>query len=46
MNLVSDRDGFIWKGHDQLKVKTNLLEDSLTTDDGVQVILYYSFVHI
>jgi hypothetical protein len=33
MNLVSDRDGFVWKGHDQLKVKPNLT----TGPDGVQV---------
>lgn len=38
MNLVSDRDGFIWKGHDQLKVKSNLLEDNLLPiEDGIQV---------
>lgn len=38
MNLVSDRDGFIWKGHDQLKVKLHLLEDdTLPIEDGIQV---------
>lgn len=38
MNLVSDRDGFVWKGHDQLKVKNQLLkEDSLPIEDGLQI---------
>lgn len=38
MDLVSDRDGFIWKGHDQLKVKNQLLkDDSLPVEDGLQV---------
>lgn len=38
MNLVSDRDGFIWKGHDQLNVKSQLLkEDALPVADGLQV---------
>ncbi|XP_030384234.1 protein lethal(2) giant larvae isoform X2 [Scaptodrosophila lebanonensis] len=27
MNLVSDRDGFVWKGHDQLNVRAQLLEE-------------------
>lgn len=38
MNLVSDRDGFIWKGHDQLNVKSQLLTSkSLPIEDGLQV---------
>lgn len=38
MNLVSDRDGFIWKGHDKLNVKPQLLNDTaLPVDDGLQV---------
>lgn len=38
MNLVSDRDGFIWKGHDQLNVKNQLLkEETLPITDGLQV---------
>lgn len=38
MDLVSDRDGFIWKGHDQLKVKNQLLKDeTLPIEDGLQV---------
>lgn len=38
MNLVSDRDSFIWKGHDKLKVKEQLLNDSsLPIEDGLQV---------
>lgn len=38
MNLVSDRDGFIWKGHDQLKVKPHLLNEPTTPiEDGLQV---------
>lgn len=38
MNLVSDRDGFIWKGHDQLKVKPHLLNETTSTiEDGLQV---------
>lgn len=28
MNLVSDRDGFVWKGHDQLKIRPHLLEEN------------------
>uniref|UniRef100_A0A2M3Z2P4 Lethal(2) giant larvae protein n=1 Tax=Anopheles braziliensis TaxID=58242 RepID=A0A2M3Z2P4_9DIPT len=36
MNLVSDRDGFVWKGHDQLKVKRSLLEENETILEGVQ----------
>lgn len=37
MNLVSDRDGFVWKGHDQLKVKAQLLEKSEPLTEGVEV---------
>lgn len=38
MSLVSDRDGFIWKGHEKLKVKEQLLlADSLPIEDGLQV---------
>ncbi|XP_055375721.1 lethal(2) giant larvae protein isoform X2 [Condylostylus longicornis] len=28
MNLVSDRDGFIWKGHEQLKVRSHLYDEN------------------
>nr|XP_040222509.2 lethal(2) giant larvae protein [Anopheles coluzzii]XP_040222510.2 lethal(2) giant larvae protein [Anopheles coluzzii]XP_040222511.2 lethal(2) giant larvae protein [Anopheles coluzzii]XP_049463038.1 lethal(2) giant larvae protein [Anopheles coluzzii]XP_049463040.1 lethal(2) giant larvae protein [Anopheles coluzzii] len=35
MNLVSDRDGFVWKGHDQLKVKRQLLEENSPIIEGV-----------
>lgn len=35
MNLVSDRDGFVWKGHDQLKVKRQLLEENAPFMEGV-----------
>lgn len=38
MNLVSDRDGFVWKGHDQLKVKNILIkDDKLPVADGIEV---------
>ncbi|XP_022222435.1 lethal(2) giant larvae protein [Drosophila obscura] len=39
MNLVSDRDGFVWKGHDQLNVRPNLLEDNAVplTENGVNI---------
>lgn len=38
MNLVSDRDGFIWKGHDQLNVKNHYSsEKTLPIEDGLQV---------
>lgn len=37
MNLVCDRDGFVWKGHDQLKVRSHHLEDGYTTEEGVHV---------
>ncbi|XP_053671237.1 lethal(2) giant larvae protein isoform X1 [Anopheles nili] len=35
MNLVSDRDGFVWKGHDQLKVKRQLLDENVPIIEGV-----------
>lgn len=39
MNLVSDRDGFVWKGHDQLTVKNSLLDEEIPPiSDGVQVV--------
>lgn len=38
MNLVSDRDGFIWKGHDQLKVKTNLLQEYTQIQNGIELV--------
>lgn len=38
MNLVSDRDGFIWKGHDQLKVRTNLLQEYTKVQNGLEVL--------
>lgn len=39
MNLVSDRDGFVWKGHDQLNVRPNLVEETADPvgDAGVQI---------
>lgn len=39
MNLVSDRDGFVWKGHDQLNVRANLLEDNAAplAENGVNI---------
>ncbi|KAH8237824.1 hypothetical protein KR032_002653 [Drosophila birchii] len=39
MNLVSDRDGFVWKGHDQLNVRPNLLEKTASplTENGVNI---------
>nr|prf lethal(2)giant larvae gene [Drosophila melanogaster] len=39
MNLVSDRDGFVWKGHDQLNVRSNLLDGEAipTTERGVNI---------
>lgn len=39
MNLVSDRDGFIWKGHDKLNVKPHYINDTSppTIEDGIQV---------
>jgi lethal(2) giant larvae protein len=42
MNLVSDRDGFVWKGHDQLKVKQNIPAGT----DGVQVSVNGGFVRM
>lgn len=39
MNLVGDRDGFVWKGHDQLKVVSELLDEEMPPiEDGVQII--------
>ncbi|XP_067622732.1 lethal(2) giant larvae protein isoform X3 [Eurosta solidaginis] len=39
MNLVGDRDGFVWKGHDQLTVRANLLEQDAEPvgEDGVEI---------
>lgn len=39
MNLVSDRDGFVWKGHDKLNVMEQLLEADATPigGEGVQI---------
>ncbi|KAH8279621.1 hypothetical protein KR018_008349 [Drosophila ironensis] len=39
MNLVSDRDGFVWKGHDQLNVRPNLLESDAAplSENGVNI---------
>ncbi|KAL7742468.1 hypothetical protein ACLKA6_019096 [Drosophila palustris] len=39
MNLVSDRDGFVWKGHDQLNVRANLLEEHAApiNENGVNI---------
>ncbi|XP_023165771.2 protein lethal(2) giant larvae isoform X1 [Drosophila hydei] len=39
MNLVSDRDGFVWKGHDQLNVRPNLLaeESGPISESGVSI---------
>lgn len=38
MNLVSDRDGFVWKGHDQLKVRPHYLnESSPLIENGLHV---------
>ncbi|XP_017110995.1 lethal(2) giant larvae protein isoform X1 [Drosophila elegans] len=39
MNLVSDRDGFVWKGHDQLNVRAKLLESDASpiTVNGVNI---------
>ncbi|XP_075153995.1 LLGL domain-containing protein l(2)gl isoform X2 [Haematobia irritans] len=39
MNLVSDRDGFVWKGHDQLNVRENLLDANADPvgDEGVHI---------
>ena len=39
MNLVSDRDGFVWKGHDQLNVRSNLLDADAEPvgDEGVHI---------
>lgn len=39
MNLVSDRDGFVWRGHDQLNVRDNLLDANADPvgDEGVHI---------
>uniref|UniRef100_A0A6P4F242 Lethal(2) giant larvae protein n=2 Tax=Drosophila rhopaloa TaxID=1041015 RepID=A0A6P4F242_DRORH len=39
MNLVSDRDGFVWKGHDQLNVRAKLLasEAKPIDENGVNI---------
>jgi len=44
MNIVRDRDGFVWKGHDQLKlaetkakVKKQLLQKGATVEALVQL---------
>lgn len=37
MDLVSEHLGFIWKGHDPLKVKQQLLEKSQPLTEGVEV---------
>ncbi|XP_017859889.1 PREDICTED: protein lethal(2) giant larvae [Drosophila arizonae] len=39
MNLVSDRDGFVWKGHDQLNVRPNLLAEDAEpiSENGVSI---------
>lgn len=39
MNLVSDRDGFIWKGHDELKIRQNYLEENAgpVEESGIQI---------
>lgn len=38
MNLVSDRDGFVWKGHDQLNVRAfSELEAETIGDEGVHI---------
>lgn len=38
VNLVSDRDGFVWKGHDQLKVKLSFLQERTSIQNNVEVI--------
>lgn len=39
MNLVSDRDGFVWKGHDQLNVRETHLDPNAEPvgDEGVHI---------
>jgi hypothetical protein len=36
VNIVSDRDGFVWKGHDQLTLRSG----ALTFPQGYQVSSY------
>lgn len=38
MDLVGEHLGFVWKGHDPLKVKQQLLEQSQPLADGVEVL--------
>ncbi|KAG5672511.1 hypothetical protein PVAND_002635 [Polypedilum vanderplanki] len=38
MDLVSEHLGFVWKGHDPLKVKKQLLEQSQPLTEGVDVL--------
>lgn len=38
MDLVNDHLGFVWKGHDQLKVKQQLLENNQPLLEGVEVL--------
>lgn len=38
MDLVSEHLGFVWKGHDPLKVKQQLLEQSQPLTEGVEVL--------
>lgn len=38
INLVSDRDGFVWKGHEALKVRQHHVEDGYTTEEGIHVV--------
>lgn len=39
INFFSDRDGFVWKGHDPLTVKPSLLDEEVPPiEDGVQVV--------
>lgn len=37
VNLVSDRDGFVWKGHEALKVRPQHVDDGYTTEEGITV---------
>lgn len=38
MDLVGDNLGFVWKGHDPLKVRQHLLEQSQPLTEGVEVV--------
>lgn len=38
MDLVSEHLGFVWKGHDPLKVKQDLLKQSQPLSEGVEVL--------